>query len=184
MAREALELARLCVQFLPEEPEARGLLALLLYCESRQGARRMDGRYIPLSEQPPERWNLDFVNEAEAVLMGAARWQSLGRFQLEAAIQSMHSQRCFHRPTDWEALVVLYRGLLQVAPTLGAWVGYAAALAETFNAQVGLDHWISCLPSLGRPWRPINPIGPCKPTSCTDWDRRPRPKPPINGPST
>ncbi len=139
LTEAALWLARLCTQLLPQEPEARGLLALLLYCEARRPARRSsEGRYIPLSEQDPALWSEPMLQEAEQELLRASLWQQWGRFQLEAAIQSFHSQRIRHPQQDWESVLLLYQGLLQICPTIGAQVSYAAAMAEARGSAQGL----------------------------------------------
>jgi len=139
LAEEAIWLARLCVQLMPQEPEARGLLALMLYCESRRNARRSDnGDYIPLLEQDTRLWLQYLIEEAEHELTQAARLGGIGRFQLEAAIQSVHSQRAVTQQMDWEALALLYKGLIQRSSTLGAFVGYAAAIAKTQGADQAL----------------------------------------------
>lgn len=131
LAEEALALGRLVARLLPEEPEALGLLALMLHCEARRGARRDDaGRYVPLDQQDVGRWSEALIEEVEAALAAAARAGQPGRFQLEAAIQSAHVHRAVTGRTDWEAIALLYEGLLRSAPTIGARVGQAAAIAE------------------------------------------------------
>ncbi len=136
---EAIWLARLCVELVPQAPEARGLLALMLYCEARRPARRSaNGDYIPLLEQDTQRWLHPLITEAEQHLAAAATGKTLGRFQLEAAIQSIHAERAKTQQVNWDALLLLYEGLIQVSPTLGAWVSYAAVLAEARGAQQGL----------------------------------------------
>ncbi|MEO1347201.1 MAG: DUF6596 domain-containing protein [Cyanobacteria bacterium J06635_15] len=140
LAEEAIWLARLCVQLMPTEPEARGLLALMLYCESRRKARRTDrGTYVPLSEQDTQLWSQAMIDEAERELAKAATFKTMGRFQLEAAIQSIHAQRAVVQNTDWSALALLYAGLIQLSPTLGAFVGHAAAIAEAQTVEQGLS---------------------------------------------
>jgi RNA polymerase sigma-70 factor (ECF subfamily) len=139
LADEALWLARVLVQRLPTEPEARGLLALILYCESRRQARRApDGRYVPLSEQDTQRWSKPMIAEAERELAAAAKHARPGRFQLEAAMQSVHAERARIGRTDWRALAWFYDQLVQLAPTLGAWIGRAAAVAEVHGPDAGL----------------------------------------------
>jgi RNA polymerase sigma-70 factor (ECF subfamily) len=139
LAEEAIWLARLCVQLMPEEPEARGLLSLMLHCEARRDARRTaDGSYVPLSEQDTTLWSQPMIDEAERELAQASTFKKLGRFQLEAAIQSIHAQRAVTQRTNWEALALLYEGLIQLSPTLGALVGHAAALAEAKGLEQGL----------------------------------------------
>lgn len=138
LAEEALWLARLCVQLMPNEPEARGLLALMLHCEARRHARRTaEGAYVPLSQQDMTLWSQPLIQDAEAELTHAATFGKLGRFQLEAAIQSTHAQRAITGHVDWDALALLYEGLIQRSPTLGAWVGRAAAIAEAKGAEQG-----------------------------------------------
>jgi predicted RNA polymerase sigma factor len=139
LTEEAIWLARLCVQLLPEEPEARGLLALMLHCEARRDARRTkNGAYIPLLEQDVTLWSQPMLNEAERELAEAAKFKKLGKFQLEAAIQSTHAQRRVTERTDWQTLALLYEGLIQFSPTLGALVGHAAAIAEAKGLEQGL----------------------------------------------
>lgn len=139
LAEEALWLARLVVQLLPENAEAAGLLALILHCEARAPARRdAAGRFVPLSEQDPATWLRPQIAEAEALLAAAARRGEIGRFQLEAAIQSAHAQRAFGRPVPWPAIVQLYDGLVAEAPAAGALVGRAAAVAEAHGPEAGL----------------------------------------------
>lgn len=138
LTEEAIWLARLCVQLMPDAPEARGLLALMLHCEARWDARRAaDGAYVPLSHQDVRLWSKSLIHEAENELTQAATFKQSGRFQLEAAIQSAHAQRAFSGTVDWNALVLLYEGLIQLAPTLGAFVGRAAAIAEANGAEPG-----------------------------------------------
>ncbi|MEB3211011.1 MAG: DUF6596 domain-containing protein [Leptolyngbyaceae bacterium] len=140
-AEEAIWLTRVCVQLLPQEPEARGLLALMLHCEARRHARRTaDGVYVPLSQQNTQLWIQPMIDEAERELAQASTFKQLGRFQLEAAIQSLHAQRVVTHRVDWQTLVLLYEGLLQFSPTLGALVSYAAAIAEAQGADQGLDY--------------------------------------------
>jgi RNA polymerase sigma-70 factor (ECF subfamily) len=78
------------------------------------------------------------IDEAEALLADAARAGTPGRFQLEAAIQSAHAHRAVTGQSDWEAIVLLYRALLELAPTVGALVGHAAAVAEARGAAAGV----------------------------------------------
>jgi RNA polymerase sigma-70 factor (ECF subfamily) len=139
LAEEAMWLGRLIVDLVPDEPEARGLLALMLYCEARRAARRdPDGRYVPLTRQNVRLWSQPMIEEAERHLATASRRGRLGRFQLEAAIQSVHGQRAATGRTDWDAVALLYEGLLHVAATIGARVAHAAALAEARGAEAGL----------------------------------------------
>ncbi|MGH8189538.1 MAG: RNA polymerase sigma factor, partial [Steroidobacteraceae bacterium] len=94
LTAEAIFLARLAVELLPSEPEASGLLALMLYAEARRKARRnQQGEYVPLEEQDPALWDSQMIDGAEAVLHHASTFALIGRYQLEAALQSAHVHR-------------------------------------------------------------------------------------------
>ncbi len=111
----------------------------MLFSDARRAARRTpDGRYVPLSEQDPGSWSASAIREAETELGAAARLWRIGRFQLEAAIQSVHAERAQTGSTDWAAIVVFYEHLVRLAPTLGARVAQAAAVAEAHGAAAGL----------------------------------------------
>jgi RNA polymerase sigma-70 factor (ECF subfamily) len=139
LAEEAIWLARLCIQLMPQEPEVRGLLALMLYCEARRDARRnANGFYIPLSQQDTRLWSQSTIDEAECELAKASKFKQLGRFQLEAAIQSIHTQRAVTQQVNWEALALLYEGLIQFSPTLGALVSRASVIAKVKGVDLGL----------------------------------------------
>lgn len=140
LALEAIELARTLVLLLPLEREPRGLLALLLFCQARAGARRSAaGDYVPLAEQNLARWDAALLREAEAQLLAAAERPGLiGIYQLEAALQSAHSQRRLGAPVPAAAIIALYDGLLALHDHLGARVGRACALADEQGAEVGL----------------------------------------------
>ena len=138
LALEAIELGRLLLRLLPGEPEAQGLLSLMLHCEARRAARRSaEGGYVPLSEQDVALWSEPMIDEAQQLLAAAERVGRIGRFQLEAAIQSVHVQRAWTGRTDWEAIALLYEGLVRLAPTVGALIGRAAAIAEARGAEAG-----------------------------------------------
>ncbi len=115
LAEEAIWLGRLVVSLLPDEPEALGLLALMLYAEARRGARRsVHGDYVPLMDQDPGLWDATLIEEAEALLRRAGRSGTIGRYQLEAALQSAHVVRRREGRPDWPALDRLYDALWQV----------------------------------------------------------------------
>lgn len=138
LAAEAIDLGRMLRPLLPAEPEVEGLLALMLHCEARREARRSpEGDYVPLSEQDTARWSKPMIAEAERILSAAAQDRRFERFQLEAAIQSVHAQRARTGRTDWEAIALLYEGLVRLAPTIGARVGQAAAITEARGATAG-----------------------------------------------
>src|SRR5271170_5379347 len=139
LAEEAIWLARVLLQLLPDKAEVRGLLALMLHCEARRGARRgPDGRYVPLSKQETKQWSLPLIEEAEHHLAEAFKLGRSGRFQLEAAIQSVHAERARSGRIDWAAIATFYEQLIRVSPTIGTRTGYAAAIAEANGPEAGL----------------------------------------------
>src|SRR6266568_309203 len=139
LAEETIWLARVLLQLMPREAEVRGLLALMLHCESRRPARRgPDGRYVPLSEQDPQQWSLPLIEEAERHLAEASSRGCTGRFQLEAAIQSVHAERARSGRTEWVAIMLFYEQLIRISPTLGTRTGYAAAVGEAKGPEAGL----------------------------------------------
>jgi len=124
---------------MPEEAEVRGLLALMLHCEARRAARRgPDGRFVPLAEQDCQQWSLPLIEEAERHLAKASSRGRVGRFQLEAAIQSVHAERLRSGRIDWVAVTFFYEQLIRISPTLGTQTGYAAAVAEAKGPEAGL----------------------------------------------
>jgi predicted RNA polymerase sigma factor len=139
LAEEAVWLARVLLQLMSDEAEVRGLLALMLHCEARRSARRgPKSQYVPLSEQDPRKWSLPLIDEAERHLADAAKHGLSGRFQLEAAIQSVHAERASSGLIDWAAIVLFYEGLIRISPMLGTRTGYAAAIAEANGPEAGL----------------------------------------------
>jgi RNA polymerase sigma-70 factor (ECF subfamily) len=139
LAGEAVWLARVLARLLPDEPEVLGLLALLLHCEARRAARRdAAGRYVPLPEQDTGRWDGALMAEAETLLRRAAARNLPGRFQLEAAIQSVHAQRACTGGTGWAAVAALYDALVRLTPALGARIGRAVAHARANGPAAGL----------------------------------------------
>jgi predicted RNA polymerase sigma factor len=139
LTEEAVWLARVLQQLMPEEAEVRGLLALMLHCEARRLARRgAKGEFVPLSAQDPKQWSLPLIEEAERHLAAAGKHGRPGRFQLEAAIQSVHAERARHGRIDWGAVVLFYEALVFISPTLGTRTGYAVAIAEANGPQAGL----------------------------------------------
>lgn len=133
LADEAIWLGRLVAALLPNEPEALGLLALMLYTDARRGARRCEAGhdYIPLAEQDPQRWDAARIDEAEALLQQAGRAGRLGRFQLEAAVQSVHCARRSGREVDWVAIEQLYAALSALTKSPVVALNHAVALAHT-----------------------------------------------------
>lgn len=139
LTAEAIWLARVLIGLLPGEPEPRGLLSLMLHCEARRPARRSaSGEYVPLSEQNTALWSRAMLEEAERELITSSTFGSSGRFQLEAAIQSVHSRRLLTGRTEWNVIVKLYDELIRRAPTAGARVSRAAAIAEAGSPDAAL----------------------------------------------
>jgi RNA polymerase sigma-70 factor (ECF subfamily) len=139
LAEEAVWLGRVLLQLMPREAEVRGLLALMLHCEARRSARRGPaGRYVPLLEQDTQQWSLPLIKEAESHLAEASSRGRAGRFQLEAAIQSVHAERARSGRTEWAAIMLFYEQIVRISPTLGTWTGYAAAVGEANGPDAGL----------------------------------------------
>jgi len=145
LTEEAIWLARVLVEVLPDAPEARGLLALLLHSDARRAARRDPaGRFVPLHEQDVTRWDGARMDEADRCLHEAARHRQPGPYQLEAAIQAAHGSRRHTGRVPWPAIAHLYAALVALSPSLGARVGHAAAVSEAHGAAAGL----ACLDGL------------------------------------
>jgi RNA polymerase sigma-70 factor (ECF subfamily) len=139
LAREAIFLCRLVVSLLPGEPEALGLLALMLYAEGRRAARRTAlGEYVPLEEQSVEAWDAVLIEQAEALLLRASALGRIGRFQLEAAVQSAHVIRRRTGRSDWPAIVRLYDALAALTGSPVVAINRAVAVAETSGVATAL----------------------------------------------
>jgi RNA polymerase sigma-70 factor (ECF subfamily) len=139
LAEEGIWLGRLVVTLLPQEPEALGLLALMLYAEARRAARRSAaGEYVPLAEQNPQSWDQQLIEEAEGLLLRASRLGAVGRYQLEAALQSAHMVRRTTGQSDWAAIERLYDALAEMIDSPVVAINRAVAIAETRGAEVGL----------------------------------------------
>jgi predicted RNA polymerase sigma factor len=139
LALEALFLARTVNDLLPDEPEALGLLALILHVEARLKARRdEDGEFVPLAEQDQNRWNWPMIAEAEALLRRAGAFGHVGRYQIEAAIQSAHVHRLRTGESNWPAVLQLYDLLLGLTGSAVVAVNRAMAIAEVKGSKAGL----------------------------------------------
>lgn len=140
LTEETIWLARALVALSPNSPEPKGLLALMLYCEARRSARRTaDGAYVPLDRQNIRLWSGPMIGEAERLLDEAAKFAELGRFQLEAAIQSAHVERLVTGRANWEALLQLYGLLFTISSTAGIRISYAVVVAEAGDAGRALS---------------------------------------------
>jgi RNA polymerase sigma-70 factor (ECF subfamily) len=139
LTEEALFLARLVSELLPGDPEALGLLALMLYTHARRHARRQaQGEYVPLAEQDPAAWDSAMLAEAEALLRRAGAMRSIGRYQLEAALQSAHVFRCRTGSANWAEVVQLYDALFALAGSPVVALNRALAIAELEGPEAGL----------------------------------------------
>jgi RNA polymerase sigma-70 factor (ECF subfamily) len=158
LAEEGIWLGRLVVSLMPDEPEALGLLALMLFAEARRGARRnAEGDYVPLAEQDTAAWDTLLIDEAEAALRRASTIafsgevesgspkenasnanRIIGRYQLEAAVQSAHVVRRLTGTADWVAIQKLYDALFALTGSPVVAINRAAAVAETHGAAAGL----------------------------------------------
>jgi RNA polymerase sigma-70 factor (ECF subfamily) len=139
LADEAIWLGRLVASLLPDEGEALGLLSLMLHAHARREARRnASGDYVPLGEQDPALWDAQMIAEAEALLARANRCGGVGRYQLEAAVQSAHAVRRRTGQADWSAIEQLYDALCALTGSPVAALNRAVALAETQGPVAGL----------------------------------------------
>jgi RNA polymerase sigma-70 factor (ECF subfamily) len=138
LAAEAIALGRMLTQLMPREPEALGLLALMLHCEARRGARyTTEGKFVPLDQQDTALWSQSMIEEGEKHLRSAAAFKHMGRYQLEAAIQSLHANRARSERIDWKEIALLYEGLIRIAPSIGSLVGRAVAIAQAEQPAAG-----------------------------------------------
>ena len=136
---EAIRLMRLLVGLMPDEPEAVGLLALLLLTESRSGARtRPDGSWVRLPEQDRSRWDRGLVDEGQALVRACLRRNSPGPYQVQAAIAAVHSDAPVAAATDWPQVVALYDHLMALTPTAVVALNRAIAVAEVDGPAAGL----------------------------------------------
>lgn len=139
LSEEAVWLGRVARSLAPDDPEAAGLLALMLYADARRPARRSAaGAYVPLAEQDVTLWNEAAIDEAEDLLRRASQQRNPGRFQLEAAIQSAHAARRLTGRTDWAAISALYDGLLALTGSPIVAINRAVAIANAIGPQEGL----------------------------------------------
>ena len=140
LSGEALFLGRLVAELLPEEPEALGLLALMLHADARRPARRSaSGEYVPLADQDPALWDSGMIEEAEALLLRASALSCIGRYQLEGALQSAHVHRRRTGHSNWAQVVELYDALLALCGSPVVAINRALAIAQTDGAEAGLE---------------------------------------------
>lgn len=139
LAEEAIWLGQVVVALLPDQPEAKGMLALMFYAEARRPARRSDdGAFVPLETQDVGRWDLKALAAAERLLSEASAGGPSGRYQIEAAIQSAHVARRLGGAATWPAIVALYDHLWALTGSPVVALNRAVALAETDGPEAAL----------------------------------------------
>ena len=139
LAEEGIWLGRLVASLLPDEPEALGLLALMLHAEARRRARRdAGGNFVPLAEQDPTLWDQALIIEAEQLLLRASALGAPGRYQLEAAVQSAHAARALIGVTDWTAIATLYDALYAMTESPVVAINRAVAISRAHGPAEGL----------------------------------------------
>ncbi|MGW4502123.1 RNA polymerase sigma factor [Micromonospora sp. NPDC004336] len=139
LCAEAIRLARLLVELMPDEPEASGLLALMLLTEARRPARTTAGGVlVPLPEQDRRRWDAGLVAEGQALVRRCLRRDRPGPYQIQAAIAAVHSDAPDAAGTDWAQILTLYDQLAAYAPGPVVALNRAVALAEVAGPEVAL----------------------------------------------
>jgi RNA polymerase sigma-70 factor, ECF subfamily len=139
LCAEAIRLARMLATLLPDEPEVAGLLALLLFTESRRASRtRPDGSLVVLGEQDRSQWDRGLIEQGQTILRQCVRRNHPGAYQLQAAINAVHADAATVEETDWPQIVALYDRLLGVAPTPVVALNRAIAIAELHGPAVAL----------------------------------------------
>ncbi|MFD9389945.1 RNA polymerase sigma factor [Streptomyces sp. NPDC060000] len=140
LCAEALRMGRLLTELMPDEPEATGLLALMLLVRSRQAAREdADGTLVPLPEQDRDRWDRDLVAEGQSLVRRCLRRNRPGPYQIQAAIQAVHGDAPTAADTDWRQILRLYDQLMALAPSPVVALNRAVAVAETQGPGPALD---------------------------------------------
>jgi RNA polymerase sigma-70 factor (ECF subfamily) len=139
LCAEAIRLTRVLVQLMPDEPEALGLLALMLLHDSRRDARvGLGGDLILLEDQDRTRWDREEIDEGEAVLGRALRFSRPGPYQLQAAIAALHARAETARQTDWQQIAALYAGLATLTRSPVVELNRAVAVAMAGDVEGGL----------------------------------------------
>jgi RNA polymerase sigma-70 factor (ECF subfamily) len=139
LAADALWLAELIARELPDEPEALGLLALLMLLDARAAARfDAEGRLVPLAEQDRARWDRERIAAADRLLERAAARHRTGRYQLQAALAACHANATSSAQTDWLQILTLYDVLVRLDPSPVVRLNRAIALREVEGAEAAL----------------------------------------------
>src|SRR5262245_33169833 len=145
---EAIRLARALVELLPDEPEAAGLLALMLLSESRVPARTAEGALVLLRDQDRTRWDRTLIDQGHAIVRACIRRGQPGPLQLQAAIQAVHCAADSFEATDWTQIVALYDHLFSVMPTPVVALNRAIAIAEVESPAAALTSLEAIAPDL------------------------------------
>jgi RNA polymerase sigma-70 factor (ECF subfamily) len=135
---EAIRLTRVLMSLMPDEPEAAGLLALMLLSDARIPARGDGAHVVLLKDQDRSLWDLSLIADGQALVLACMRRRRLGPFQLQAAIQALHCAVQHYEETDWAAIVRFYDRLIEVMPTPVGALNRAVAVAETKGPAAGL----------------------------------------------
>ena len=139
LCAEAIRLGRLLASLVPDEPEAVGLLALMLLIEARRAARvTPDGSLVLLAHQDRRLWNRRLIEEGQALVRQCLRWNQRGPYQIQAAINAVHSDAPDAPATDWRQILQLYDQLIAIAPSPVVALNRAVAVAETDGAEAAL----------------------------------------------
>jgi RNA polymerase sigma-70 factor, ECF subfamily len=140
LAQEAIRLGRLLAELMPDEPEVLGLLALMLLEYSRSSARvSAEGELVPLPEQDRSRWDRDLIEEGQALVKRCLRRNEPAPYQIQAAINAVHSNALTPAETDWGQILVLYDQLMSLAPTAIVALNRAVAVAEIHGPMTALE---------------------------------------------
>jgi RNA polymerase sigma-70 factor (ECF subfamily) len=139
LCAEAIRMARIVAELLPAEPEALGLLALMLLTDARRAAREgPDGELVRLEDQDRSRWDAARIEEGRSLTERALRMGRVGPFQLQAAIAAVHDEAATSADTDWPQILGLYGVLQRVAPSPVVDLNRAVALAQVAGPDAGL----------------------------------------------
>jgi RNA polymerase sigma-70 factor (ECF subfamily) len=138
LREDAIRLTRMLVTLVPDEPEAVGLLALMLLSDARIPARGDGAAVVLLKDQDRSRWDPSLIAQGQELVLACMRRRRLGPFQLQAAIQALHCAARRYEETDWAAIVRFYDRLIAVMPTPVVALNRAVAIAETDGPATGL----------------------------------------------
>jgi RNA polymerase sigma-70 factor (ECF subfamily) len=139
LCAEAIRLGHLLAELMPDEPEVMGLLALMLLAESRRETRTtLDGDLVLLADQDRSLWNRELIQEGQAIVRACLRRNRPGPYQIQAAINAVHSDAPTAADTDWRQILELYDQLMAIAPSPVVALNRAVAVAETDGPEAAL----------------------------------------------